>query len=215
MEKDDRQLRKCKDNTTIFSRPYDLKSLAEEEMGSISSRDLFNKPRYQKLLEKWCAAVFGLGYERLIGTCKIGVNETSRNVDADFFLEVEGQQFAFQITEAQEEDRRRGQEFKEIEAGTLLSIPYRPEEASRKGAWWIQKAIEKKVKKEYAEARRLSLLVYANFHAPDMQYDKILENVMHLRGKFLSVWIITNSRMCSIFSDMKLGELPGWKQIEI
>jgi hypothetical protein len=132
-------------------------------MSLVPNDVLFNDSRYAKLREQWCAGVLGVGYRKRVGYCRVAVNDTRDRQDADFFLEAGEIAFPFQTVEAQDPDRRRGKEHRDIASGRIHSVPYEPDKRSVEGVGWICDKIAQKVAKRYSGAQLLSLLVYANF----------------------------------------------------
>lgn len=195
-----------------FHKPKDLKKLVDAELQFVPSKALFDKPEYQKLQEKWCAAAFGIGYEKYVRPCSVGVNDTPQFVEADFFLQTEDVTYSFQITEVLEKGRKRGAEYKAYESGEI--IPYTWKEPKERISS-IREAIENKVKKHYSGAAELNLLVYVNIKSNDLEYANILESVTSTKDKFSSIWLISNSRICSFFSKPEIGQIIGWREIGI
>jgi hypothetical protein len=188
---------------------------AESEMDCISNEIFFNSPKqeYQKLREKWCAAMFGIGYGKYISECKVAVNDTDQRVDSDFFVLVGENEHPFQLVEAPNPDRKRGKEYKQLANGTRESVPYRPEKGRVEGPQWIIARVKKKAAKCYATANRLNLLVYANFEANPMDYQTLKEMVRDFSGTFASIWVITNSKICTLCGSTDLGEINGWQSV--
>ena len=91
-----------------YSLPAALLDEADRELDVIEQVKLFNDSQYQKLREKWCAAKFGVGYEKFLRPCLVAVNDTTERLDADFFVRTDGKEFPFQLAEVQEPERRRG-----------------------------------------------------------------------------------------------------------
>lgn len=145
-------------------------------MLGVSQERLFNdpNPQFQKWREKWCAAMFGLGYEKFLDPCQVAINATEQRQDADFFVEAAGREHPFQLVEALEPERRRGAEYKEFARGTRHSVPYEPARGHIEGPQWIADCIEKKVSKRYAGASHINLLVYANFPARELQHADVV-----------------------------------------
>ncbi|MCU7796548.1 MAG: hypothetical protein KZQ75_05410 [Candidatus Thiodiazotropha sp. (ex Myrtea spinifera)] len=193
-----------------FYEPNTLLQKSEKDMEAIPRVELFNNPKHQKLTESWCAAMFGIGYTKLLNECSVGVNETNDRGDADFFLLAKNQKWPFQLAEVQEEDRRRGQEYKKFADGTIKSILYNPSVGHKHGPEWIYNGILKKVRKKYAESNKLNLLIYANFPASDLTYESVTNRCKEFEGIFSSIWVLTSLHLCSIFSNENLGEIPGW-----
>jgi hypothetical protein len=186
---------------------------AERTMEGVSSVDLFSDSRYQKVREKWCAGMFGLGYRKYVRDCEVGVNETDTNLDADFFLRVKRKVWPFQVVEVQEPSRKRGDEYKGFADGSIKSIPYEPEKGYMEGPDWLKNGIDKKVKKNYAGSKNMNLLVYANFTARQLDYARLREALSDFKGQFASVWIVTSTHVCSVCSSPELGEISKWGEV--
>lgn len=200
----------------IFHDPWSLYKKVEDEMDGISRSKLFNEDTYRILRERWCAAVFGIGYEKYIQPCRVAVDESFEARGLDFVLETDGKQFHFQTTEVLEEGRERGREFKEIEKGNMVLRPYRPQRGGQEGPGWIGAAIAKKVEKYYAGEKDLNLLVYVDFHAHDLKFDAIKEKAERYRDAFSSIWLITDTHIASLFPNASLGEIEGgWGMVYV
>ncbi len=182
-------------------------------MEKIPNEKLFRDPRYQKLREQWCAGMLGVGYQKFVSKCEVGLNETSARLDADFFLKTSNQTYAFQITEVQTPGRKRGDEYKGFATGSIKSIPYEPEKGRIEGPTWLKEGIEKKMRKKYAESSKLNLLVYANFNATKLEYNQLKLTCAKNEHNFASIWINTSTHICSIYSDSSLGEIPEWREV--
>ena len=209
-----------------FHDPGDLMEQTMREIRVIPTGRIFRDGAYQRLQDQWGAATFGFGYGKYVRPCQVAVNESRYRKDADFFLQAGGSEFPFQFTERQSEGRKRADEYKEIarleekiarepeRSGELLSellSPYRPVHGGEIGPDLIEQAIAKKVKKYYAKSRELNLLVYANFTAMGMEVDTIRETAGKHSDAFASIWIITDSAICSLYSNDQLGHIPEGK----
>src|SRR5688572_4326017 len=95
-----------------YQKPLSLLEEAEEDMAAVPQDRLFNDAKYRKLTEKWCAGMLGLGYEKYVSPCRVAVNETKERMDVDLSLEIDRQEYPFQLVEAMEPGRKRGAEFK-------------------------------------------------------------------------------------------------------
>ncbi|MES9988424.1 MAG: hypothetical protein ABW077_10980 [Candidatus Thiodiazotropha endolucinida] len=193
-----------------FYSPKEMLERVEKELDEIPNCDLFNNPKYQKLTEEWCASMFAVGYEKFISPCKAVVNESKENTEADFFIKTEGSLIPFQLTEVQAKDRKRGKEYKENPDGFKS---YMPAKANKNAHEWIFEGIEKKYKKRYAGAEDLNLVVYVNFEVSMLNYDELLNYLEEFKGKFRSIWLITNTHICSFFSQTEIGEICGWGEV--
>jgi hypothetical protein len=194
-------------NIDTYYYPLDLLNIVEKENELVPKDIFFNNPKYQKAMETWCAAVFGIGYSEYLKTCKVKINKA--NSSPDFFLKVGNQVFEFEITEVQEEGRKRGDYYKKLKRNPNMLTPYRPEKGRQKAPEWIYEGIKKKAR-HYGDCRGLNLLVYANFSVTTLERNKILNAVKEFKETFSSVWVIINSHICSLFSNKALGEIMCW-----
>lgn len=193
-----------------FYLPKVMLERVEKELDRIPNPDLFNNPKYQKLTEEWCASLFAVGYEKYISPCEAAVNETKNNTEADFFIKTESSLIPFQLTEVQAKDRKRGEEYKENPDGFKS---YMPAKANKNALKWIFEGIEKKYKKRYSGAEELNLVLYVNFEVSMLSYEELLNYLESFEGKFKSIWLLTNTHMCSFFSKAEIGEICGWGEV--
>jgi hypothetical protein len=182
-------------------------------MAGIPNDRLFNDSQYAKVREQWCAGMLGIGYEKHVATCRVGVNESSERLDADLFLEAVGKEFPFQLVEVMEPDRKRGAEYKGQVAGTLRGFGFDPEAGRLEGPRWIAARIAEKTNKRYARSSDLNLLVYANFPAHQLAHDAVIEATRPHFGYFASLWVITNLWLGSLQVANELGRIDGWGTI--
>jgi len=190
--------------------PRELLVETERTMEGIPSEELFNDAAYQKLRERWCAAMFGIGYSKHVTSCEVAVNESRYREDVDFFVRIADVDWGFQLAEVLRSDRRRGEEYRKLmDGGTHLS-PYQPGRGSHEGPDWLAKIVDKKIAKRYASSNSLNLLLYANFEAAGLEYSNIQMRLAEYSPQFGSLWIITSLHVCSVFSTPSLGAVPGW-----
>jgi hypothetical protein len=194
-----------------YKYPIQLLREAESEMSKISHAKLFNGPKYRPILEKWAASVFGLGYEEWVGQCWIRMVERQDD-SVDFLLKNDRLEFNFQLTERLNPERKRGLEYKKLEKDVILKRPYRPEAGSSLGPLWIKDAVKNKIER-YSDKENLNLLVYVNFDAKSLARDQIIKQLQEFQGKFASIWLITNQKICSIFGNNFIGNVEGWGKI--
>ena len=197
----------------IFHDPLSLYKFVDEKMGEIPLGRLFNDDTHRILREQWCASVFGIGYDYYVRPCRVAVEESLENRGIDFLLEAGDKEFSFQTTEAQEEGRERGKEYKEIEQGKVVTHPYTPERGRQEGPDWIVNAIARKAEKHYSDIKDLNLLVYVNFTAHEMHFDEIKKKAKEYRGTFSSIWLLTNSLIATLSPNNDIGDIPGWGKI--
>lgn len=194
-----------------YFEPNKLLKTAESEMAQILNDELFSKSKYQKLTEKHAAATFGVAYCKYVRTCQVGLNETKYQMDADFFIKVNGKERPFQLTECDDPDRRRGDEMKGFANGSIKTVPYEPERGRIEGPDWIRNIIGKKTKKNYAN--NINLLVYFNFTSHEIEYGIIKNATLEFKDRFASIWILSNSQVCSLFSYPELGGIVRWEKL--
>jgi hypothetical protein len=193
-----------------FIAPAEMLAQAESEMEGIPNEYLFNDPAHQKLKERWCAGMFGVGYGKHVATCQVAVNEDRYREDVDFFLRAREANWEFQLAEVQEPGRRRGHEYRQIAKDGPRLFPYEPSRGRQEGPQWLADAAQKKASKRYASSRTLNLLLYANFQAGELQHSDIVASLSRYQVQFASLWVVTSLHVCSVFSDPGLGSVPGW-----
>jgi hypothetical protein len=196
--------------TITYHEPAALVRSAESEMEAIPFVELFNDSKYQKLRERWCAALFGVGYSKFIRPCQVAVNDGPTRLDVDFSLHTSAGDWDFQLAEIQEPGRRRGLEFKQFADGTVRTIAYDAERGKRDGRTWLTEAVSRKKAKRYASSDALQLLLYANFPAQDLQYADVATALSQFRDDFASIWVMTSLHLCSTHSPPHLGGIHGW-----
>lgn len=195
-----------------FYKPKELESVFEEQAGNMSPSDFIRKPQHKNLKEMWCAIQFGLGYEKFVAPCWIKVN-LEENSDTDFVLKVKAGEFPFQTTIADVPERRMTDDYKPQPDGTLPARPYEPERGRIEGPKWIAEAVKAKIQKRYSNAKKLNLLIYANFSAHNLDYQAICNAVREYKDEFSSIWIITNHQICSVKVVSELGEIRRFRTI--
>lgn len=186
---------------------------AEKEMALIPNDALFNSARYQKLRERWCAGIFGVGFSKLVSPCTVGINDAPFREDIDLFLKVHNREWGIQLAEVQEPGRRRGLEYKEFAKEKIRSIPYDPERGRLEGPEWLAEGARRKKEKCYSGSAGMHLLLYANFPAGELEYSELTKKLQSFSSDFASLWIVTSMHMCSIFSSRELGEVSGWGMV--
>ena len=197
-----------------FRDPVELLAEAEMKIECIPSVKLFNDSQYQKLTEKWCAAKFGIGYSTHVTPSLVAVNEERERLDIDICLRAGRRDWPFQLAEVQESGRKRWLEFKQFASGNLTSVPYEPERGRIEGPVWLADGVKKKLAKNYSGSETLNLLLYANFSASDLNYSSVVEALGEFRSAFASIWIVSDFRLCSVFSFPELGEIVGWGSVD-
>jgi hypothetical protein len=145
-----------------FLTPRDLKANLEREAETLPAGHFVRKPQYQHMRETWCAAHFGLGYEKHVESCQVWVNP-EQDSDTDFILKTVAGEFPFQTTLSDIPGRRMSDDHKPDPDGRFPGRAYEPDRGSLEGPSWIADAVEKKMAANYVAVRDLNLLIYANF----------------------------------------------------
>ena len=195
-----------------FLLPRELKARLEATAETLPPGDFIRKPQHQALKDTWCAAHFGIGYERHVAPCTIWVND-EQNSDTDYILHIASGCFPFQATLADVPDRRMSNDHKPGPDGRFAMQPYEPDRGEIEGPDWIARAVKNKIAAHYSAAKTLNLLVYANFSAARLNYLTVKERLNQYLGKFASIWVVTNHQICSIASFPALGEIPELRLI--
>ena len=188
-----------------FIAPRTLKAQLEAKAATLSPGTFIRNPKYQHFKDIWCAAHFGIGYERNVRPCTVWVNN-EQNSDTDFVLKTNVGEFAFQTTIADVPGRRMSDEYQGEVSRTRF---YRPGRGSEEGPTWIAEAVHRKVHANYSAAASLNILAYANFDTNGLDYGVVRAKVAPLAHSFASIWVVTNDQICSVGAKTLCGELPG------
>jgi len=106
-----------------------------------------------------------------------------------------------------------GDDHKPGNDGNFPVRPYEPDRGSMEGPSWIASAVQRKVAVNYAAARDLNLLVYANFSTNGLNYQSVLVALRDYFLRFASIWVVTNHQVCSVTSCAQLEEIPELRLI--
>jgi hypothetical protein len=186
---------------------------AERDMDSLSNIELFNNPTHQKLRERWCAGLFGLGYTKRVAACEVAVNEGRYRGDIDMLLCVGTRTWDFQIAEVQVPGRQRGREYRDLDSDSLWVTAHHGARGPRDGPAWLSEAVRRKKAKSYSSSHALNLLLYANFTAVGLEHADVAGELKQFIGDFASIWILTTLHFCSVFAPPDLGQVPGWSSV--
>lgn len=187
--------------------PDELYARFKEAHDFVSPREFYNRPTHKKTQEIYCAARFGQALSQ-VHDCWLLVADGDEQTVADFYLEVAGKVMPFQITEVQFPRRRRGEEYKQKEPpqATLESW----DSGEEHGPVWIREAVKKKYDRYGGKVEDLNLLVYANYCAPEHDFEEICRATADVTFKFASVWIVNGNRACCIKGGDTLGPARPW-----
>lgn len=178
-------------------------SAAEAEMEGIPSKELFNSPRHQYLLDRWSAGSFAVAYALHVQQCRVAMEPLEAPSDVDFHLRAAEHTFPFQTVEVQKPGRRRGLEYRQ--PPTLA--PYRPAAEGAEGPRWLGDGLQKKLDKHYSTAKQLNLLVYADFTTEQLEWANVAHELDQFSSQFASLWVITYNVVGSVFSTSELGSV--------
>jgi hypothetical protein len=195
-----------------FITPRELKEQLENRAEGLPPCDFIRKPGSQVLKDTWCAAHFGIGYERHVYPCELWVNP-EQNSDTDFVLKTEHGEFPFQTTLADVPERRMTDDYKPGPDGEFPVRNYEPGRGTLEGIDWISDAVQKKVAVNYSTAHELNLLIYANFPTNGLDYQSLCMKLHKYSGQFASIWVVTNHQICSVMSFLTLGEISEFRLI--
>lgn len=177
--------------------PANLDSGVRETNKEIPDNKFF-APENQHIREAWCAAQFGLGFDKCIGSCEVKINSLNF---PDFFLRYNNREFWFENTEVLREGRLRTKEYQEKSEDSMAHISQAEMEKNEVQApEWIKRAIAKKASKYGSNSKSINLLIYVNLsllHILDI--NKIRDVCLEYEGTFQSIWILTGQYISVLF----------------
>ncbi len=173
----------------------DVQARMDAIPGHIPGDLLFRKPALKSLREAWAGAKFAIirGQRRV---CEVRLEDPATEFP-DFKIRLDGTIEQFELTEADHEGRRRGDEYREaaqrVASGLTAGLKhYDPDEAIAAAPSAISTAIKRKSAKHYGQNPHL--LVYVNFPTDngklplkDLQAVQLVEPY---RETFLSIWLL-------------------------
>ena len=192
--------------------PEEARAYFDLHRDKLTDSEFFNSPAASTLQDIWVASHFGRAYAEFVAACRLEFDLVAAH-EWDFRLLANDSFYPFQITEALEPGRKRGREYREIEREEIARTKLESwEPGTKNGPSWIAGAIERKVKKHYAGASELNLLVYANFPAYQLEYERVEACSAALADSFNSTWVITGNSLALLQSkDQTLGAIDeGW-----
>jgi hypothetical protein len=194
--------------------PKALEERFEREAAGLSDGELLLKPQHGRLREMWCAARFGIGFADWMTPCQIDIEDVDEQRHYDFHLITQSARYPFQIVEALDEGRKRGDEYKNNTKEELEQIiRARPMRDSAYAARRVAEELKKKLEK-YGPAPDLHMLVYVNVNASAVAWATLRNASEDLCKMFASVWAVTENMMCCIWGGTHWTGLVTWRQIE-
>ncbi|WP_378953284.1 hypothetical protein [Pelosinus sp. sgz500959] len=186
-------------------RPREIMEAIEEDRKTISARQMVAGSKNKALRECWQAAAFGIGYETFAQPCKITVLSGTRPLD--FQLVTGDKCLPFETVMILQEDRKMGDEYREIEAIVASGKTYikhiSEEDISNNEKNLpnrICKAIEKK---SFKYDPSVNLCIYLNIFAPAVNIEEIRETCKGLENSFESIWLLSGNHIATLFISPK------------
>ena len=178
--------------------PGAMSRLVDDTMNRIGSKDLFNQGGLALLRDAWIAPKLG----------RIRQVEQVRLVDdtwPDFELKVDGQIEAFEAVEADDPERRRGDEYLNS-TGEMKDDPVEDWIArAEQTPAWLEAACRKKADKHYST--RANLVVYLNlseYGARQKEVESCLPSATAaVKDSFETVWVLWKKRAYLVWKDGK------------
>ncbi len=188
--------------------PDELYEKFRQAHDAVSPSEFYSSPRYKKPMEFWCAAQFGRAFSANLNACSLLASDRDEQTESDFFLEVSGQRYPFQIVESLTPGRRRGDEYKSKEPKTSTLNDW--DAGATNGPLWVKDHIQKKFNHYGGDVSSLNLLVYVNFPAHEHNFEDMCFASSELASKWASVWLLNGNAICCISGSDKLGGPYPW-----
>jgi hypothetical protein len=173
-------------------------------IAAIPDEEFFRSAAYQPLREAWAAGRLARAFElqgHAIAVRIAGADEQF----PDFYVKCDVQEHAFELTEALEAGRLRGDEYKKFAKESTILRPYHAV-GRIEGQEAVAEAIRRKASKRYSESPHL--LVYADFTGEGID----LKNCLALCGdactRFASVWVLMAIWVAKLFDKGHFPEAP-------
>ena len=155
----------------------------------------------------WVAGKLGQVFENKYASVRILMTE-EQDSETDFELLLDDDKpLRFQVTELLDPDRKRGDEYKERAKGGEFLQPYGPARGMQEGPDWIASAVKNKSNKNYDP--KPHLVVYANFHAEDLDKSDISCRCRPYKDRFPSFWVLQNHRVIQVWGN---EQTCGWAE---
>jgi hypothetical protein len=186
----------------------------ESQAGAVGTSDFIVKREHNRLREMWCAARLGVGFNTNFSPCQVDIEERDEQREYDFHLCVNGKRLPFQIVEVLDQDRRRDHEYRNLTEEERRQLEQaRGKEVASYAAERIRQELQRKIRKHYAAAHELHVLIYLNVNASAVAWASIAGPTEPEVKTFASVWVITQDIFCCIHGGSTWHGLVGWKRI--
>jgi hypothetical protein len=157
----------------------------------IPSEELMTRPELRKLLEAYVAGLFSM----IRSQHQEGLSlRLRRDTFPDFDLRLNTTEFPFEVVEADQPERRRDEEYRQIGRREAQGLPskiehFDPDESEHAALPAIGLAIENKAGKRYRPAPHL--LVYVNFWLFDVPPLELLKRLVRpWQDLFPEIWLL-------------------------
>ena len=169
--------------------PETMSSLVDDTMNRIGSVDLFNQGGLALLRDAWIAAEFGqIRQAELV--------HIVADIWPDFELKVGGQVETFEAVEADDPERRRGDEYR----NSIGEIEHDPVEdwiaRAKQAPAWLEAACRKKADKCYSA--RANLVIYLNLSEYGIHQKEVECSfpaaTSAVKDSFHTVWVLWKKR---------------------
>jgi hypothetical protein len=195
------QIAELKNRLGQWQRPDTMSQLVDDTLDHLGSRDFFGQGGLAFLRDAWIAAEFG-------GVRQVQKVRLVADTFPDFELGVEQQVEAFEAVEADDPNRRRGDEYAagtgEVEDDPVEDWVARAEQAPT----WLAAACETKIGKLYGA--RANLVIYLNLGEYGIRQKEVERcfptATERAKGHFDAVWVLWKKRAYLIW---RAGKAPA------
>jgi hypothetical protein len=182
----------------------------------VGTEKFVREGRYKRLREMWCAGRFGAGYaNRLDADCLIEIETEDEQRDYDFHLHTMGACLPFQIAEVLEHDRRRGDEYKNLDKkGMAALVASRPIKSRAYACEHVASQLAKKAKR-LVPCGSLNMLLYLNLNVPDLPCEAVSSAAEPYATTFASIWIFSEYFVACLAGGSRWAGARGWGSIDL
>lgn len=199
---------------TIFQ-PVELWNAVESAVAQIGVTEFVTRNSQKRLREKWCAARFGMAYDRNIGPCQVEIEDVDRGEPYDFHLLALEQRLLFQIAEVLAPGRHRHDEYRQLEMAEIEARNRSDTGDASRAASEVRDAIKRKALRYAADERKsMHLLLYLNLGADTVSWAGLSLAVEEDAKAFASVWALTHELVSCLYGGNTWHGKVGWKPIE-
>ena len=199
---------------TIYA-PLQLSAYVEAQASQVGTVAYLTERRHSRLKEMWCAAQFGQGYSLRYETCSVEIEEVDEQREYDFHLHALGRRLPFQSAEVLSEGRKRGDEYRSQSVEKVAEILNASQSLDEQVAISrIHEELEAKVRKRYAGASALHILLYINLPVQALPWFELQIGLQSTAQTFASVWLLTQGFFSCVHGGDFWQPTDGWLQSE-